>query len=1142
MKQFSIRTAITFLVFCLLICSNAFAQLKGSYTIGGISADFPSFSSAADTLHKNGISGPVIFNVRDGIYNERINLNSVKGASSANTITFQSQSNDSSKVIVQLAADSSTLPLVQFNKSHWVIIKGITMSRSGAKLYSTVVNLYNSNHVVIEDCRIIGRAQYLYDDINQSVIMDSTSWDSDVVILNNVIKCGTFGIYASNSEYHSQYLNNTIDSFQFEGIYIYHHYNTVVSRNIISSPYFAEGIHEWYCKSGGFSITGNRILLENGGVGIYLRESDQKYALIANNFIYVHGDGSMGIYTYNDYGLYFYYNTVVCEGKNFNSISGYFDFETSCIIENNIFANFGLGFACSIYRIKSKVLPTLDYNDYYCTDSSLIRCDTKAYSSLGAWKTFSSQEQHSKSVNPYYASKTDPHVSNPILNNSATSTTNVSSDFYGTTRSKSKPDIGAVEFTPLLVDAGIIKIDSPGPYICSGAQNIRVSLFNFGSNTLTDVIIHWSLNGRKQSSFHWKGSLNQGVKDSGILLGNYHFYADSFYAIKSWTDSPNLVIDSFAYNDSSSGNNLILHGNNKSICSGAGTYLTCYPNNGDSIIWFTKSGGIFSNSKQPFVNPYVNTSYFIKIIQKSTGCQKNDSQFIAVLPKPKVTISGDSIVCARSNASYLATLNPGAQYSWGTSYGGKIIGNFNSNLLTVKWDSSMIFGSVQIIETYSTGCADTAKISIGIINGFPPKVNFGPWAGCLRDSIQFSDSSFKGSAGINSYSWNFGDGSAMSTLKNPMHLYSGGSIYNVSLKVTDSNGCSDTRVKSMFIDSTCVWPGDADYDKVVDAHDVLTIGLGYSFTGNARPNATTGWYSQPCQDWKNAFLSPLNYKQADCNGNNTIDYNDTLAVTANYSKTHLKALIRTQGKPTDAPFSVVFLKDSLQSGDTITADVVLGSSSIAAKNIYGLSFGIDFNSSLIDPSFIHIDFNPCWFAQKSLKNQLHFQKDLSGLGEIAMTVTRINHTDTSGDGRICRIRMLVGKSIPAIGAGFKFLIINNKLIDSKGNEIPVFMSDDSLQLRQTFTGVSSFGASIQNINIFPNPFQDYTKVEYTLQESYHVKAEVFDLTGRLMITLANEIQSPGQHTLKVDGIEAGTYILRLQIGEDVAHRKIVSLK
>ena len=45
---------------------------------------------------------------------------------------------------------------------------------------------------------------------------------------------------------------------------------------------------------------------------------------------------------------------------------------------------------------------------------------------------------------------------------------------------------------------------------------------------------------------------------------------------------------------------------------------------------------------------------------------------------------------------------------------------------------------------------------------------------------------------ITNYTWDFGDGSIPSSEKNPVHSYVGIGKYNVSLKITDSNGMSDT--------------------------------------------------------------------------------------------------------------------------------------------------------------------------------------------------------------------------------------------------------------------------------------------------------------------------------------------------------------
>ena len=47
-----------------------------------------------------GVSCPVVFKVRDGNYPEQVEINPIPGSSVINTVTFESESGDSSKVIV----------------------------------------------------------------------------------------------------------------------------------------------------------------------------------------------------------------------------------------------------------------------------------------------------------------------------------------------------------------------------------------------------------------------------------------------------------------------------------------------------------------------------------------------------------------------------------------------------------------------------------------------------------------------------------------------------------------------------------------------------------------------------------------------------------------------------------------------------------------------------------------------------------------------------------------------------------------------------------------------------------------------------------------------------------------------------------
>jgi PKD repeat protein len=64
--------------------------------------------------------------------------------------------------------------------------------------------------------------------------------------------------------------------------------------------------------------------------------------------------------------------------------------------------------------------------------------------------------------------------------------------------------------------------------------------------------------------------------------------------------------------------------------------------------------------------------------------------------------------------------------------------------------------------------------------------------------VQFSDSSDFATQ----WRWNFGDGTPLSNQKNPSHTYTINGTYTVSLIATYNSTCSDTIVKTAYIDVT----------------------------------------------------------------------------------------------------------------------------------------------------------------------------------------------------------------------------------------------------------------------------------------------------------------------------------------------------
>ncbi len=83
---------------------------------------------------------------------------------------------------------------------------------------------------------------------------------------------------------------------------------------------------------------------------------------------------------------------------------------------------------------------------------------------------------------------------------------------------------------------------------------------------------------------------------------------------------------------------------------------------------------------------------------------------------------------------------------------------------------------------------------------------------------------------------------------------------------------------------------------------------------------------------------------------------------------------------------------------------------------------------------------------------------------------------------------------------------------------------------------------------FPNPFNPSTTIRYELQYRSHLKLEVFDILGRLVTTLVDEVQSGGTYEVVFNTISSnrelssGTYFIRFQAGSFHTVKKITLLK
>ena len=134
--------------------------------------------------------------------------------------------------------------------------------------------------------------------------------------------------------------------------------------------------------------------------------------------------------------------------------------------------------------------------------------------------------------------------------------------------------------------------------------------------------------------------------------------------------------------------------------------------------------------------------------------------------------------------------------------------------------------TVLLMITDSNGCIST-RTRVSYVQVIGPDVNFGAdtTTGCPNTTINFTDSTIFG-APITNWTWDFGDGNN-SILQNPMNTYTTLDSFDVSLTVTDIDGCSRTFTRTDFIQimdtvaPTIVCPNDTSVIADVSCNGVL---------------------------------------------------------------------------------------------------------------------------------------------------------------------------------------------------------------------------------------------------------------------------------------------------------------------------------
>lgn len=273
------------------------------------------------------------------------------------------------------------------------------------------------------------------------------------------------------------------------------------------------------------------------------------------------------------------------------------------------------------------------------------------------------------------------------------------------------------------------------------------------------------------------------------------------------------------------------------------TYPTVFTDNSTAAVlwsWNFGDGTTVDNTQSPshiFAN---SGNYNVSLLVTNVfGCTNSSSQTITVLPQP-IADFNYSIACARQAVNFTDITSVSAPVAWSWDFG-------DTSPVDNTQNPSHIYSlggtyNVTLIVTNVAGCSDTIVKPV-IVNTVPTPL-FSANATCQGTITSFTDLS-SDIVAINNWYYDFADGNS-SFSQNPNYIYAAPGVYNVSLTVTNVNGCDSTVVIPVTVN---VFP------QAIYSVDTVCVGTPTSFTDNSTglPNQWTWNFG----DGTNSNAGPL---------------------------------------------------------------------------------------------------------------------------------------------------------------------------------------------------------------------------------------------------------------------------------------------
>lgn len=253
----------------------------------------------------------------------------------------------------------------------------------------------------------------------------------------------------------------------------------------------------------------------------------------------------------------------------------------------------------------------------------------------------------------------------------------------------------------------------------------------------------------------------------------------------------------------------------KNNCKGQNTLFENHSTPGDNPLtnyyWipFNKTD---TNLNEFFAAPTTVNVSLIAIDAK--GCRDTVTKNIVIFDKPDAGIlPGDSIICeneplALNDSSLRGVSAPITSYLWDMQPDNVV--DYTTKNVSHSYSNGGDYFVYHIVID-SNNCSDTAVKKIHVNKN--PIASFTNQPTCIGKVATFTSNSKAGDAPLSSlsYSWTFVNSPPNSTGISTTHTFNQGGNFDVTLSISDANGCNDVLTKTIFVNVPPVinvTPGD----------------------------------------------------------------------------------------------------------------------------------------------------------------------------------------------------------------------------------------------------------------------------------------------------------------------------------------------